>query len=339
MSRTTKKTISGSLILLILAMLIAILGQSLMVAHAQGDANVIILPSIGGTTDPLAGNYTYANGTEFVLTAIPDAGYTFQYWTVSGDYTSGHGAIQTTYIVDPDTGDIIGQIPRINPNANSTIDSLTFTANPANISHGYGYTYIYQAVFTPLTEPTPTPTNVTTPTNDTAIVIMEPSVGGTTNPPQGVYAYPNGTSFTFTATPNPGYTFQFWVVNGNVTPGHTAQQFTILYDDNGNVIAQIPRANTNTTIDSLTFTTNPVNVSHGYGYTYAYTAVFAPIPAATASPSPTVTASPTAAPTASPSPTPEPSSGFPTIYIVAIVVVVIIIIIVAVAAVMMRRKK
>ena len=339
LSKTTRKAIKGSLILLIATMLFIILSQAIIVANAQGDeAVVIIQPSIGGTTDPASGTTTYANGTNFVLTATPDAGYTFQYWAISGNYTPGHITQQPTIIIDPDTGEIIGQVPRV---GSTDIDSLTTTVNPLNVSHGYGYTYVYQAVFAPTTEPTPSPINGTI-SNDTAIVIMEPSIGGTTNPSAGTYAYANGTNFVLTATPDAGYTFQYWIVNGNVTPGHiTTGKVSVIYDENGNIIAEIPRQSTEPgTIDSLTFTANPANVSHGYGYTYSYSAVFAPIPVATPSPSTTVapTASPTAAPTASPTPTPASSSGFPTIYVVAIVVVIIIII-VTFAAVMMRRKK
>jgi len=323
------------MILLTTTILFAILSQAIMVANAQDEvATVVIQPSVGGTTDPVSGTYTYVNGTEFVLTATPDTGYTFQYWVVSGDYTPGHdGPTQVTYIIDEETGEVIGSIPRP---GSTGVDSLVFTNNPANISHGYGYTFVYQAVFAPITEPTPAPEPTpATPTNDTAIVIIEPSIGGTTNPAAGTYAYPNGTNFVLTATPNAGYTFQYWIVNGNTTAGHLPGQVSVITDDEGNVIASIPRPNTNSSIDSLTFTANPANISHGYGYTYAYSAVFAPI-VVTPSPPPTVTASPT--PTISPSPTPAPAAGLSTEWIIAIVVVVIIII-AAIAAFAMRRKK
>jgi len=336
--RNNRKTATASLIILLATMLFAALSQSIMVANAQTVATVIILPSIGGTTVPAAGTYTYNETENFGIEAIPDSGYTFQYWSVSGDYTPGHTTGSIVVFLDEDGNPYQG-IQR--PNPNSAIDSLTFTNNPANISHGYGYTYIYQAVFAPTVTPTPTPP-VTS--NDTAIVIMEPAVGGTTDPPAGTHVYANGTSFVFTATPDPGYTFQYWVVNGNFTPGHTTGSVSIIYDDNGNPILEIPRPNPNVTIDSFTFTNNPANVSHGYGYTFSYTAVFAPI---AASPSPSPTASPTASPTVTPTPTstptpiPSPSSApadNTTLWIVVIVVVVIIII-AAIAAVVMRRKK
>jgi len=330
--RNNRKATAGSLILLVAIMLLAALSQAILVANAQTDvATVIMLPSIGGTTDPPAGTHEYANGTTFIFTATPDPGYTFQYWVVSGDYTPGHYNGTQTIIYDPDTGEIVGSFPKI-PIPAAGIDSDTWTTNPANISHGFGYTYTYQAVFAPINAPTPSPS---VNSNDTAIVIMQPSQGGTTDPPAGVHAYANGTNFILTATPDPGYTFQYWAVSGDNTPGHyNATQDLIYNPDTGELIASFPPLPpTNTDIDSLTFTTNPANVSHGYGYTFSYTAVFAKIPVATPSPSPA-----TPAPTASPIPSPEPATDYTTVWIIAIVTVVIVIIIV-IAAVKIPRKK
>jgi len=43
-----------------------------------------ILPSTGGTTNPVTGNYTYTAGTNATIEAIPDAGYHFEYWLQDG---------------------------------------------------------------------------------------------------------------------------------------------------------------------------------------------------------------------------------------------------------------
>src|SRR3972149_11241492 len=45
-----------------------------------GQALVIILSSLGGTSNPKAGTYTYTSDTEVTLTATASEGYTFQYW-------------------------------------------------------------------------------------------------------------------------------------------------------------------------------------------------------------------------------------------------------------------
>jgi hypothetical protein len=160
-----------------------------------------------------------------------------------------------------------------------------------------------------------------------------------------MYTYANGTKIGISATPDPGYEFKYWVVTGNYTPGHEALQYSIVTDENGNVIGQIPKAQF-TGIDALTFTTNPAQITCGYGYTYTYTAIFGKV-ATTTSPTPTptliATAQPTATPspaaTASPTPSPTPTSGTDMTTLIVVAVAIVIIIVVVLAAVMLRRKK
>ena len=94
-------------------------------------AIVQILPSAGGTTIPKAGTYALANAEKFDLIAMPNEGWQFSHWTICGPDTP-HGSSPTNW---------------------------SPTDNPYNVNHGYGATYIYQAVFVPVgsTEPTPTP--------------------------------------------------------------------------------------------------------------------------------------------------------------------------------------
>jgi hypothetical protein len=339
LSRNFKHGTAISLILLTTALLVAIFSQSLSIVSAQStDATVVMLPSTGGTTSPVAGTYTYPNGTMIQLAATADPGYVFQYWIVSGDVTPGHENPTPVYITDPDTGDIIGGIPR--PAVPTGIDSLVFATNPVNVTCGYGYTYSYQAFFAP--------SSGVTPTGNNATVIIMPTTGGTVSPTPGQYSYTNGSVITFAATPNTGYAFSYWLVTGDFTQGHTPASFTYIADDNGNIIAQIPRQSATPGLDSLSFTQNPAKVTCGYGYTYTYTAVFTPvstttpIPPVTATPTP-VAATPTPTPVVTQAPTPTPSpvpaSGDMTTTIIIVAVVVVIIIIIVIAAVMMRRKK
>jgi hypothetical protein len=111
-------------------------------------AIVVILASAGGTTNPAPGTYALANAANFDLKATPNSGWQFSHWTIYGVDT-GHGSAPANW----------------NP-----------TNNPYNVNHGYGATYSYQAVFTPIgsTEPTPTPTptgTVAGMSNETWIMI------------------------------------------------------------------------------------------------------------------------------------------------------------------------
>ena len=46
--------------------------------------NLTISTTPGGTTNPALGTYTYANGTTLNVTAIPNIGYSFDYWLLDG---------------------------------------------------------------------------------------------------------------------------------------------------------------------------------------------------------------------------------------------------------------
>jgi hypothetical protein len=335
-----KKTTAITLILLTATLMLA----SFASAQTSNQAIVTILPSTGGSTSPAPGTYNYDNGTTIVLTATPSNGFEFKYWVVSGEFTPGHTSGAANFVTDPNTGEII-QLPR--PIATGGIDSIVFTANPANITCGYGYTFSYQAVFAPVTGGTPAPSpspQTSPPTSNDQIINILPSVGGTTSPAAGTHTYTNGQAATLQATANSGFSFHYWIVTGSYTPGHQAQPQFI-----PGVTEQVPSVPQNLylpTQDSLVFSVNPVTITCGYGYTYTYQAVFTPVGDTHGNVIPTATPPPTAAPTpvtATPTPvvtaTPVPAAGTDYTWAIVAAVVVIIIIIIVVAAVMMRRKK
>jgi hypothetical protein len=82
---------------------------------STSDAIVVVLESVGGTTDPAPGTYRYINGSTISLKATANSGYDFVYWVAIDQ--QGH--------------------------------SSTITDNPTNIICGYGYTFKYQAMFQP----------------------------------------------------------------------------------------------------------------------------------------------------------------------------------------------
>jgi Divergent InlB B-repeat domain len=126
--------------------------RGIPVTNSATAAIVVVLAAAGGTTTPAPGTYQLENATELKLTAMPDNGWQFSHWVISGISLS-HGAYPFT------------PVP---------------TDNPYTVGHGYGYTYNYQPVFTPtgITEPTPAATATAAPagtigglSTDTAIII------------------------------------------------------------------------------------------------------------------------------------------------------------------------
>lgn len=165
-----------------------------MSAFAQSTANVSILSSVGGTTDPAPGNYTYDDGQSVTFTATADTSFVFLQWIISTPSGS------STALDSPITIPVVG-----------------------------GTDYTVQALFSPIVV---IPFNVTKPIASTdAIVQVLPASGGTTDPPPGTYALGNATSLSLTAKPASGWQFDHWVIEGpNLS--HGGYPFTATPTDN-----------------------------------------------------------------------------------------------------------
>jgi len=114
---------------------------------ASTNAVVVIYAANGGTTSPAPGTYLLADASNFDITAIADSGWTFSNWIIAGSPLT-HGAYAFTD---------------------------TPTNNPYNVNHGYGNTYSYEAVFTPIsttTSPMPTPTKINEFSSASAVAVV-----------------------------------------------------------------------------------------------------------------------------------------------------------------------
>ncbi|MGB9778502.1 MAG: InlB B-repeat-containing protein, partial [Candidatus Bathyarchaeales archaeon] len=191
-----------------------------------------ILSSIGGTTDPALGTYTYTNGTYASVTAIPDAHYRFDYWLLDGnpagsanpisilmtdDHTLQAVFAETHTLVitaseggttDPPPGTYTYDVPTnvtitAIPNANYRFDHWVYddvnigSANPIIIEVGSSHTL--RAIFV----------------LRTYTLKIETTTGGTTNPAPSTYTYNVGSVVSVTAIPSSGYVFDHWELNGS----------------------------------------------------------------------------------------------------------------------------
>jgi hypothetical protein len=238
------KCITISMLLMLSLTILLSIAPSVL---AQNTAEVITSATAGGTTDPAPGTHTYNDGDIITIQAIPDSGYTFLHWTITGAYISAQNAppliIPSTWI-DPNTGDLVdpntGQpITLDRPSATgATYESTTATQNPLRVICGYGFTFEYNAQFIPIA-----PSEAAT-----ATVVVNSATGGSTSPAAGTYNFPDGGSITLKATADSGYVFQYWIASGTGTQGH---ENTLIQD-------------------------NPLTVTCGAGYTYNYQPVFTP---------------------------------------------------------------
>jgi hypothetical protein len=194
--KRTKSAAEVALFLLLSMFALATVTPYVANVNAQSTATVDVLISVGGTTDPATGTYTFNDGTAVTLTATEGNGFVFSFWVIA----SNAGTIQSTD--NPYTLNVVG-----------------------------GDSYGVQAVFQPVqVPPSGTPiTNITA----AAIVNILAAAGGTTTPPPGTYALENATNLMITATPDSGWQFLHWVISGYPIEGaHGAFPFDPTPTDN-----------------------------------------------------------------------------------------------------------
>jgi hypothetical protein len=227
--------------------------------NVTGDTEIVALFTINSytvnvTANPaeageVTGADTYEYNTEATVTATANYGYTFAGWTVNGEAVEG---TETTY-----TFTVTGDTEVV---ANFTINNyeVTVTANPAEggvvtgtdtyeynteatvtATANEGYTFAGWTVNGEAVEGTET-TYTFTVTGDTEVVanftINGYLVTVTANPTEagevtGAAVYDYDTEATVTVTPNYGYTFTGWTVNGEAVEGtETTYTFTVTGD-------------------------------------------------------------------------------------------------------------
>ena len=134
-----------------------------------------------GTTNPAPGTYTYFDGDEYTVTAIPNPGYRLMGWTVS-------------FIVE-------GQVITY-----PTDDAVPTITGTAYADEGYN-AFTLTAIFGP--------DNISADSL-TLVVGVDLPHRGTVTPVPGTYNYSEGEIVTVTATANSGY----WLTGWHVTLSH-----------------------------------------------------------------------------------------------------------------------
>jgi len=190
-----------------------------------------ISSSTGGTTSPVPGTYTYVNGTNVSVTAIPDTNYVLDHWLLDGNnagssnpiivlMTDDHTLqpvftmINYTLTISTTAGGTTSPTPGTYTYTNGTYASVTalpdasyrldywlLDGNPAGSTNPISVLmtadHTLQAVFA-----------------ENHILEITASAGGTTDPPPGTYTYLTPTDVSVTAIPSTNYRFDHWVCDG-----------------------------------------------------------------------------------------------------------------------------
>ena len=234
--------------------------------------------STGGTTDPVPGTYSCLPGTEAVITATPDSGYSFSGWT--GDVPSGHELDNPiTVTVDSDKSIEANFIPQHTLNIIAGTGGTT-DPPPGTYVHDEGTSIIVEAVpsanyrfdhWTGDIPPGHENDNPVTITMDSGkditahfvrqyilTIIADP--GGTTQPAPGTHIYDSGASVGITAYPDSGYRFSNW--SGDVSGINNPLEINM--DSDKTVTAHFIQLHTLTILTTGEGTTDPVPGVHDY---------------------------------------------------------------------------
>ncbi|MGQ9641520.1 MAG: InlB B-repeat-containing protein, partial [Candidatus Bathycorpusculaceae bacterium] len=239
-----------------------------------------ITATAGGTTNPAPGTYVYASGSEVSVTAIPNVNYKFVRWLL--DDNDVGSANPYTVLMDA------------NHTLHAVFEQLTYrltilsspggTTNPAPGTHTYvngtsvsvtaipdAYYILDYWLLDGNNVGSDNPISVLMTDDHTLQPIfahinytltITATTGGTTNPAPGTYTYPGGTVVQVTATPNTGYRFDHWVLNGS--SAGSANPISILM--NGSYTLQAVFAETHTLVITVSEggTTNPAPGTYLY---------------------------------------------------------------------------
>ena len=213
------------------------------VAHFIPESYVITAtadPTVGGT---VTGGGEYDYGTQCTLTATPETGYHFVNWTLSGTEVSTDA--EYTFSVSG-AGDYVAHFAinnytitaTANPTEGGTVSgagtydhfsTCTLTATPATGYHFINWTLSGTEVSTDA-EYTFTVSNEGDYVanfelnNYTISATVNPTEAGTIT---GAGNYDHFSTCTLTVTPNYGYTFVNWTLNGNAVGTETTISFTV----------------------------------------------------------------------------------------------------------------
>jgi len=191
--------------------------------------------TVGGTTDPTPGTYTYPEGTSVNVTAIPDSGYVFDHWVLDGAtrtenpitvlmdsdhtltaYFTTAPPVEYTLTISTTTGGTTDPAPGSYTHPEGT--SVTVTAIPDS-----GYEFDHWVLDGATRTENPITVLMDSDHTLTAYFRLIPveytltistTTGGTTDPTPGSYTYLEGTVVTVTAIPESGYRLVRWELDG-----------------------------------------------------------------------------------------------------------------------------
>jgi protein involved in ribonucleotide reduction len=248
--------------------------------------NLTILNSEGGTTNGTSGSYLA--GTNITITAFPSEGYLFDYWIVNGEERTENPLTITMgndYVIQPIFSHISVTLTVDSSEGGSTKpEAGTYTYYYGSkvvleATANEGYLFSHWIINGEVVTDNPASLTLVADTlvqpvfaKASYFLTISATAGGTTAPEVGTHEYTAGTVVTITATPNAGYTFKYWQIDG---VNYVTNPNTITMSQNRTVCAVFEQINYYLTITATAGgTTNPAGslLCH-YGDQISITAV------------------------------------------------------------------
>jgi hypothetical protein len=209
--------------------------------------NLMVTVSVGGSTSPAAGVHSYMNGTDVNVTATPDSGWMLSHWMLDGSISGSANPVTVT--MDGNHG-LEAVFTETSPEANTYNLTITVigsgSTSPAAGIHSYmngtdvnitatpepGYKFSYW-MLDANEDGSANPITVTMDSNHSLGAVftkIPPQVtrydltitvsgSGSTSPAAGVHSYEEGTGVSVTATPESGWVFINWMLDGSDAGG------------------------------------------------------------------------------------------------------------------------
>ena len=205
-----------------------------------------IWATVGGTTDPTTGSYTHPAGTVVEVTAIPDAGYRFDYWMLDGSSAGSANPASVTMDRDHDLEAVFAETHTLiitvseggttnPPPGTHTYEVPTNVVVEAIPSAGYLFDY-WEFDGEDIGSENPVTVYVGSShtlkaffTTATYQLTITTTSGGTTSPVPGTHSYDYGSYVSVTAIPDSCYVFDHWMLDSS--PVGSANPYSVLMDD------------------------------------------------------------------------------------------------------------
>jgi hypothetical protein len=206
-----------------------------------------ITTTTGGTTSPSPGAYSYSVGTVAAVTALPNANYAFDHWSLDGAPAGTANTINVTMNADHSLQAVFTRTYTLNITA-----TAGGTTNPAPGTYIYFQGTLVNVTASPDTgyyldhweldganvgAPNPIQVNMNTDHQLKAVfvllrytLVITATAGGTTNPAPGTHIYVYGTMVNITASPDTGYYLDHWELDGANVGGANPIHITVNND-------------------------------------------------------------------------------------------------------------